>query len=88
MLQFSHNGLVSMDATFGTNDVKYRLFTLMPFDFHQTRVLVAWVIMNQQICEDLVEWLSALRAKCLSHMPNWRPCFIVDDAPQELRALW
>jgi hypothetical protein len=84
MLQFGHNALVSMDATFGTNDVKYHLFTLMPFDFHQIGVLVAWVIMNQQSCENLVEWLSALRSKHLSHMPNWIPCFIVDDAPQEL----
>jgi hypothetical protein len=27
-----------MDATFGTNDVKYHLLTLMAFDFHRTRV--------------------------------------------------
>jgi hypothetical protein len=33
MLQFGHNGLISMDATFGTNDVKYHSFTLMAFDF-------------------------------------------------------
>jgi len=45
-------------------------------------VPVAWVIMNQQTCEDLVEWLSALQAKLFSHMPHWKPsCFIVDDAP-------
>jgi hypothetical protein len=71
-----------MDATFGTNDVKYHLFTLTAFDFHNIGVLVAWVIMSRQTCEDLVEWLNALRAKLLSHMPDWRPsCFIVDDAP-------
>jgi hypothetical protein len=40
MFQFGHNGLISMDATFGTNDMKYHLFTLMAFDFHHTRVLV------------------------------------------------
>jgi hypothetical protein len=34
MLQFGHNGLIFMDATFRTNDVKYHLFTLMAFDFH------------------------------------------------------
>jgi hypothetical protein len=71
-----------MDATFGTNNVKYHLFTLMAFDFHHTRVLVAWVITNQQTCEDLVEWLNALRAKLLSHMLDWKTsCFIMDDAP-------
>jgi hypothetical protein len=55
---------------------------LMVFDFHCTWVPVAWIIMSQQTCEDLVEWLSASWAKLVLHMPNWRPsCFIVDDAP-------
>jgi hypothetical protein len=49
MRQFGHNGLISMDATFGTNDVKYHLFTLMMFDFHRIRVLVAWVITGHQL---------------------------------------
>jgi hypothetical protein len=89
MFQFDHNGFISMDATFGTNDVKYLLFTLMEFDFHSTRVLVVWVITSWQTCEDLVEWLNALQVKLLSHMPNQKPsCFIVDDVPQELQALW
>jgi hypothetical protein len=27
--------------------------------------------------------------KKLSHMPHWKPsCFLVDDALQELKALW
>jgi hypothetical protein len=60
MRQFGYNGLISVDATFGTNDVKYHLFTLMMFDFHHIRVLVAWVITSWQTFENLVEWLSAL----------------------------
>jgi hypothetical protein len=36
MLQFDHNGFISMDAMFGTNNAKYHLFTLMVFDFHRT----------------------------------------------------
>jgi len=66
---------------FGTNDVKYHLFTLMVFDFHRIRVLVAWVITNRKPCEDMVEWLNVLQTKLLSHMPDWKPsCFIMDDA--------
>jgi len=60
MLQLGHNGLISMDVMFGTNDVKYHLFTLMVFDFHHTGVPIAWVITNQQTCEDLAEWMNAL----------------------------
>jgi hypothetical protein len=41
MLQFNHNGLISMDAMFNTNDVNYHLSTLMAFDFHGIGVPVA-----------------------------------------------
>ncbi len=32
MLSLGNNGVIPMDATFGTNDVKFHLFTLMVFD--------------------------------------------------------
>jgi hypothetical protein len=32
MFQLGHNGAITMDDTFGTNDVKYYFFTLMPFE--------------------------------------------------------
>jgi hypothetical protein len=44
MLAYGHNGAISKDATFGTNDVKYHLFSLMGFDVHHTKVLLAWII--------------------------------------------
>jgi hypothetical protein len=36
MILCGHSGAISMDATFGTNDVKFHLFTLMDFDAHHT----------------------------------------------------
>ncbi len=41
---YGHNGTISMDATFGTNDVKCHLFTLMGFDVHHTGMRLAWII--------------------------------------------
>ncbi len=38
MFQFNHNRFFSVDATFDNNDVKYHLFTLMVFDFHDIGV--------------------------------------------------
>jgi hypothetical protein len=38
MVSLGDNGAISMDATFGTNDVKVHLFTLMVFDSHCTGV--------------------------------------------------
>ncbi len=88
MVSLNDNGAISMDATFGTNDVKFHLFTLMVFDAHCTRMLVAWIITSRQTCDDLVEWLTPLKKKLLRKNPKWKPSrFIVDDAPQELRAL-
>jgi len=88
MLSYGHNGAISMDATFGPNDMKFHLFTLMGFDDHHIVVLLASIITNRQIVEDLIEWLKPLKDKMLSHMPHWKPsCFFLDDAPQELKAL-
>jgi hypothetical protein len=55
MVSLGDNGAISMDATFGTNDVKFHLFTLMVFDAHCTRMSVAWIITCYQTCDDLVE---------------------------------
>jgi hypothetical protein len=41
MVSLGDNRVISMDATFSTNDMKFHLFTLMVFDAHHTKVLVA-----------------------------------------------
>jgi hypothetical protein len=88
MLSYGHNGAIFMDATFGTNDMKFYLFTLMGFDDHCTGVPLVWIITNRQIIEDLIEWLKPLKNKMLSHMPHQKPsCFFINNAPQELKAL-
>jgi hypothetical protein len=40
MVSLGDNGAMSMDATFGTNDVKFHLFTLMVFNAHRIGVLM------------------------------------------------
>jgi len=43
---------------------------------------------SKQIVQDLIKWLKPLKDKMLSNMPHWKPsCFLVDDAPQELKGL-
>jgi hypothetical protein len=58
MLSYGHNDAIFMDATFGTNDMKFHLFTLMGFDDHHMGVLLVWIIISRQIVEDLMEWLK------------------------------
>jgi len=71
MVSLGDNGAISMDATFGTNDVKFHLFTLMVFDAHCTRVSVAWIITSHQTCDDLVESLTLLKIKLLRKNLKW-----------------
>jgi len=88
MVSLGDNGVISMDATFSTNNVKFHLFTLMVFDAHHIGTLIAWIITSRQTCDDLVEWLTPLKTKLLRKNLKWKPsCFIIDDAPQELQAL-
>ncbi len=70
MLAYAHNGSISMDATFGTNDVKCHLFTLMGFDAHHIGVPLAWIITSQKIMDDLIEWLQPLKTNMLLIMPS------------------
>ncbi len=89
VLSYGHNSAISMDATFGTNDMKFHFFTLMGFGDHHMGVLLAWIITSTQIVEDLIKWLKPLKNKMLSHMPRWKPsCSLIDNAPEELKALW
>jgi hypothetical protein len=37
MISLCDNGVVSIDVTFGTNDVKFHLFTLKVFDAHHIK---------------------------------------------------
>jgi len=85
MVSLGDNGSISMDVTFGTNDVKFQLFTLMVFDAHRIGVLVAWIITSHQTCNDLVAWSIILKAKLLRKNPKSKPpCFIIDNVPQKL----
>jgi hypothetical protein len=61
----------------------------MVFDSHWIGITVAWIIISQQTQNDLIGWLAQLKVKLFSKMFGWKlACFIVDDAPQELVALW
>jgi hypothetical protein len=89
MLTWGHNETIWMDVTFGINDVKFHLFILMVFDSHWIGIPVAWIVISWQTWNDLIEWLAPLGIKLFSRMHGWKlVCFIVDDAPHELAALW
>ncbi len=74
---------ISMDATFGTNYINFHLLTLLVFDTHHTKMSIAWIITNHQICNDLVEWLTHLKKKLLRKNPKWKPSCVMDANDME-----
>jgi hypothetical protein len=70
MVSLGDNGVISVDATFDTNDVKFHLFTLMVFDARHTGVLVARIVISCQTCDDLVEWLIPMKTKLVRKNPK------------------
>jgi hypothetical protein len=49
MLSYDHNGVIFMHAKFGTNDMKFHLFTFMAFHDHRTVVPLVRIITSRQI---------------------------------------
>ncbi len=89
MVSLCDNGVVSMDVTFDTNNVKFHLFRLMVFNAHCIKLPITWIITSCQIWNDFTKWLTPLREELWGKLLKWRPsCFIVDDVSQKLRTLW
>ena len=88
MLRWANHGAISMDVTFGTNHMKFHLFTLVVFDDFRNGVQIAWIITSRQNKKNLIQWLTALRVKAMKVQLEWRPsCFIVDDEIHERNAI-
>jgi hypothetical protein len=88
MLKYGHNGAMAIDATFGTNVLKYPLFSLLVFDDWTNGIYVAWVFTSRMIEEDPVMWLEPLRMHLQQYREDFLPsCFIVDDADYQMNAI-
>ena len=48
MLRWANHGAISMDVTFGTNHMKFHLFTLVVFNDFRNGVQIAWMITSRQ----------------------------------------
>ncbi|GLJ39787.1 hypothetical protein SUGI_0813200 [Cryptomeria japonica] len=88
MLQYGHNNILAMDSTFGTNAMKFQLYTMIVFDSKHMGVLVAWVIMSRSCAHDIAYWMHILLQRV--HMKNieWSlNTFMVDDASAEIKVI-
>eukprot|EP01018_Ginkgo_biloba_P019858 Gb_28340 [translate_table: standard] len=80
MVKFGKNNLIATNSTFGTNNFKYPLLTLLVFDAHHNGVPVACIISSCSSTSDIQSWMEKLRSKIYKMDPTWRPSsFMVDD---------
>eukprot|EP01018_Ginkgo_biloba_P023862 Gb_15783 [translate_table: standard] len=88
MVKFGKNNLIATDSTFGTNKLKYHLFTLIVFDTHHNGVPVAWIISSSSLANDIQNWMEKLRCRIHKVDPTWRPSdFMLDDATAEINTI-
>eukprot|EP01018_Ginkgo_biloba_P014465 Gb_35818 [translate_table: standard] len=88
MVKFGKNNLIATDSTFGTNKLKYPLFTLIVFDTHQNGVPVAWIISSSSSTNDIQNWMEKLQSRIHEVDPMWRPsAFMVDDVVAKINAI-
>ncbi|GLJ43924.1 hypothetical protein SUGI_0915660 [Cryptomeria japonica] len=88
MLQFGHHNILAMNSTFGTNAMKFQLYTMLAFDSKHMGVAVAWVIMSRSCAHDITYWMCILLQWV--HMKNidWKLyAFMMDDAGAEIKAI-
>eukprot|EP01018_Ginkgo_biloba_P006876 Gb_03544 [translate_table: standard] len=88
IVKFGKNNLIATNSTFGTNKLKYPLFTLIVFDTHQNGVHVAWIISSSSSTNDIQNWIEKLWSRIHDVDATWRPsAFMVDDVIAEINAI-
>eukprot|EP01018_Ginkgo_biloba_P040190 Gb_37568 [translate_table: standard] len=85
MIRFGHNSFIAADSTFGTNKLRYPLYTLLVFDSHQNGIPIAWIITPNFASHNVQKWIGALCDKVRLKDPKWKPnAFMIDDAATEI----
>eukprot|EP01018_Ginkgo_biloba_P039103 Gb_31314 [translate_table: standard] len=87
MVKFGKNNLIATDSTFGTNKLKYPLFTLLVFETHKNGLPVAWIISSSSSTSDIQSYMKKIQSRIYEMDPMWRPsAFMVDHAAAEINA--
>ncbi|CAM6123321.1 unnamed protein product [Calypogeia fissa] len=95
MATLGHGGAVAMDATFGVNEYKYSLYTMLCFDEFQNGVPTCCALMEthsgvdlHKVLNSVKETMVRVREHNLGLDKAWTSsCFIVDCAAEEQNAL-
>ena len=82
---YGNNNVLAMDSTFGTNQYKMALYTIMVFDSHKNGIPIAWIVSSSSKRLDIIPWLKAFRNVMLDNFKSWSPnAFLIDDAEPKM----
>ena len=56
---YGNNNVLAVDSTFGTNQYKMALYTIMVFDSHKNGIPIAWIVSSSSKRLDIIPWLKA-----------------------------
>eukprot|EP01018_Ginkgo_biloba_P020909 Gb_06526 [translate_table: standard] len=88
IVKFGKNNLIATDSTFGTNKLKYPLFTLIVFDIHQNGVTINWIILSSSSTNYIQNWMEKLWSRIHEIDPTLSPsAFIVYVVVAEINAI-
>ncbi|KAM0947953.1 putative Zinc finger, SWIM-type [Dioscorea sansibarensis] len=80
MLRFGNGSIVASDSSFGTNKLKYPIYTLLVFGSNNNAIPVAWIITPSFARGEMHRWLGALYDRVRTKDPTWKlGGFIIDD---------
>ena len=73
-IKWSHNRVVEIDATFGSNNLKFPLFSLLAIDHFNTGIPFAWMVASREQAERITAFMSAVRerVRCASFWNNFK----------------
>ncbi|KAI0497553.1 hypothetical protein KFK09_020784 [Dendrobium nobile] len=80
MIQFGNRSVIASDSRFGTNKLKYSVYSLLVFDSKRNAIPVAWIITARFSSGEIHRWMRSLYDRIRSKDPTWKlGGFIVDD---------
>ncbi|CAA0827615.1 zinc ion binding [Striga hermonthica] len=88
MIRFGNCRLLVCDSRFGSNKLKYPVYSLVVFNSDNKAIPVAWVITPRFASRDTHRWMRALYNRVRAKDPTWKLAgFVVDEPSADILAI-
>ncbi|KAJ4749261.1 zinc ion binding protein [Rhynchospora pubera] len=85
MICYGNRSLLASDSKFGSNKLKYPVYSVLVFDSDKNAIPVAWIITPKFANSEIHRWLGTLYHRVRTKDPTWQlGGFIIDDPLADL----